>query len=64
MDNAGVINLTGVDKITLKVGSSEIKITGTKITITSAEVEIKGTGTAKAIFNGSTTITGTSVDIN
>jgi type VI secretion system secreted protein VgrG len=64
MDNAGVIDLTGIDKITLKVGSSEIVITGTKITVTSAEVEIKGTGAAKAVFNGSTTITGTTVEIN
>jgi len=63
MDNAGVIDLTGVDKITLKVGSSEIVITGTKISITSSEVDIKA-GNATANFKGDTKITGGQVDIN
>ncbi|MBD3907185.1 phage baseplate assembly protein V [Chryseobacterium sp. Ch-15] len=63
MDNAGVIDLTGVSKITLKVGSSEIVITGTKISITSSEVDIKA-GSATANFKGDTKITGGQVDIN
>lgn len=63
MDNAGVIDLTGIDKITLKVGSSEIVITGTKISITSSEVDIKA-GNAAANFKGNTKITGGQVDIN
>lgn len=63
MDNNGVIDLTGIDKITLKVGSSEIIITGTKISITSSEVDIKA-GNATANFKGDTKITGGKVDIN
>jgi len=63
MDNAGVIDLTGIDKITLKVGSSEIIITGTKISVTSSEVDIKA-GNATANFKGNTKITGGQVDIN
>ncbi|WP_394801205.1 type VI secretion system Vgr family protein [Chryseobacterium gwangjuense] len=63
MDSAGVIDLTGAQKITIKVGSSEIVITGTKISITSTEVDIKA-GSATANFKGDTKITGGLVDIN
>ncbi|MDQ1097219.1 type VI secretion system secreted protein VgrG [Chryseobacterium sp. SORGH_AS909] len=61
MDNNGVIDLTGVKKITLKVGSSEIIITGTKITVKSTEVEIKGSGSSRALFNDNTTIEGSQI---
>ncbi|MFP3833304.1 type VI secretion system Vgr family protein [Chryseobacterium sp. SIMBA_028] len=63
MDSKGVIDLTGIEKITLKVGTSEIVITGDKINIKSDKVEINGCG-ATAVFEGKTTITGTQVDIN
>ncbi|MDH6252787.1 type VI secretion system secreted protein VgrG [Chryseobacterium sp. H1D6B] len=63
MSKEGVIDLTGAKEVTLKVGNSSIKITGTKITIKSDEVEIDG-GDAKAVFKGSTKITGKPVNIN
>lgn len=63
MDNAGVIDLTGAQKITIKVGNSEIIITGTKVSIKSDEIDINGGG-ATANFKGLTKITGSQVDIN
>jgi len=63
MDNTGTIDLTGIKQITLKVGSSEIKITTNKITITSEEVDINGGG-ATANLKKKTVIKGTTVDIN
>jgi uncharacterized protein involved in type VI secretion and phage assembly len=63
MDNAGVIDLTGAQKITIKVGNSEIVITGTKVSIKSDEIDISGGG-ATANFKGITKITGSEVDIN
>ncbi|MDR4952079.1 phage baseplate assembly protein V [Chryseobacterium sp. ES2] len=63
MDNAGVIDLTGAQKITIKVGNSEIVITGTKVSIKSDEIDINGGG-ATANFKGLTKITGSQVDIN
>lgn len=63
MDNAGVIDLTGGQKITIKVGNSEIIITGTKVSIKSDEIDINGGG-ATANFKGLTKITGSQVDIN
>ncbi|BFO66668.1 phage baseplate assembly protein V [Chryseobacterium sp. S0630] len=63
MDNAGVIDLTGAQKITIKVGNSEIIITGTKVSIKSDEIDISGGG-ATANFKGLTKITGSQVDIN
>ncbi|AZB28180.1 type VI secretion system Vgr family protein [Chryseobacterium balustinum] len=63
MDKDGNIDLTGIKQITLKVGSSEIKITTNKITITSEEVDINGGG-ATANLKKKTVIKGTTVDIN
>ncbi|WP_435523827.1 hypothetical protein [Chryseobacterium indoltheticum] len=63
MDNTGTIDLTGIKQITLKVGSSVIKITTNKIAITSEEVDINGGG-ATANLKKKTVIKGTTVDIN
>lgn len=63
MGKDGVIDLNGAQKVTLKVGNSEIVITADKISITSTEVDIKA-GDATANFKGSTKIAGTQVDIN
>lgn len=63
MDKTGTIDLTGAQKITIKVGESKIEITGSKITVTSAEVDINGGG-ATANFKSNTKITGGQVDIN
>ncbi|NIF07516.1 Vgr family protein [Chryseobacterium sp. Tr-659] len=58
MNKAGIIDLSGVKNITIKVGNSKIEISQTKISITSSEVEIKGSGTSRAHFKGNTTIEG------
>lgn len=63
MDKDGVIDLTGTNKVTLKVGASYIEITGSKISISSPEVDINGGG-ATANFKKKTTIKGSQVDIN
>nr|WP_084110897.1 phage baseplate assembly protein V [Chryseobacterium taiwanense] len=69
MGKDGVIDLSGAQKVTLKVGNSFIEITGEKIVISSTDIEVtgsssstvKGSGSAKAVFKGNTTITGDKV---
>jgi len=69
MGKDGIIDLSGAQKVTLKVGNSFIEITGEKIVISSTDIEItasssstvKGSGSAKAVFKGNTTITGDKV---
>ena len=58
-----MIDLTEPRKLPLKVGNSEIIITGTKVSIKSDEIDING-GSATANFKGLTKITGSQVDIN
>ena len=65
MDKDGVIDLSGAQKITIKVCESKIEITPTSINLISktikingsTEVDINGAG-ATANFKGNTTITG------
>ena len=73
MNNAGVIDLIGTDKITLKVGSSSIEITKNAITVKADTVNIEGvslTNVGKAagnpgmVVDGNVTIKGAQVDIN
>jgi uncharacterized protein involved in type VI secretion and phage assembly len=69
MGKDGIIDLSGAQKVTLKVGNSFIEITGEKIVISSTDIEVtasssstvKGSGSAKAVFKGNTTITGDKV---
>ncbi|QIY90832.1 type VI secretion system Vgr family protein [Chryseobacterium gallinarum] len=73
MDNAGVIDLTGAQKISIKVGSSSIEITKDTITVKADTVNIEGVsitnvGKAKGnpgmVVDGNVTIKGGQVDIN
>ena len=80
MDNGGVIDLSGMEKITLKVGSSTITLVDGQITISSGIIAVGATtgvgingksvvtiesgGTIQSTSSGVTTIKGSEVDIN
>lgn len=73
MGKDGIIDLSGAQKVTLKVGESYIEITGSSITVKSATVNIEGTSTTNVgktagspgmVVNSNVTITGGKVDIN
>ncbi|WP_435384133.1 bacteriophage T4 gp5 trimerisation domain-containing protein [Chryseobacterium tructae] len=73
MDNAGVIDLTGAEKITIKVGNSSIEISKTAITVKADTVNIEGisltnvgkkAGNPGIVIDGNVTVKGAQVDIN
>ncbi|MDR2235562.1 MAG: phage baseplate assembly protein V [Chryseobacterium sp.] len=73
MGKDGVIDLSGAQKVTLKVGESYIEITGSSITVKSKTVNIEGTSTTNVgktagspgmVVNSNVTIKGGQVDIN
>lgn len=73
MGKDGVIDLSGAEKVTLKVGESYIEITGTSITVKSDTVNIEGVTTTNVgkkggspgmVVDSNVTIKGGQVDIN
>lgn len=73
MGKDGVIDLSGAEKVTLKVGESYIEITGTSITVKSDTVHIEGVTTTNVgkkggspgmVVNSNVIIKGGQVDIN